>query len=106
MMSGRPAGSKMFMSTSAKCSRRSPVSMLTTTTGESSASDAAGSVCGGRPSAETPPANAATMAPDGLKPSNRFHGAGSTEISSRLVGMPSIGIATRWPVGVFESGSR
>ena len=63
-------------------------------------------MCGGRPSTDTPPANAATMAPDGLKPSKRFHGAGSTEMSSRLVGMPSIGIATRCPVMVSASGSR
>lgn len=106
MLSGRCAASATFMSTSAKRIRRSPVSMLMTTTGASSASEAAGSVCGGRPSADTPPGNVATIAPDGLKSSNRFHGAGSIAMPSTFFGMASIGRATRNPVAVLESGSR
>src|SRR3954470_6824746 len=99
MISALFAGSVKLASASAKNGARSPVSMSSSTIGESAASEAAGSFQVGRFAIETPAGNIASIGPVGENPSQRFSIFGSIEILSPLTGVASIGTSTRNPVG-------
>jgi hypothetical protein len=103
MISALCAGSVKFASASAKNGARSPVSMSSSTIGESAASDACGSLNVGRFAIETPFGNIASIGPVGENPSHRLTIFGSIAILSPLIGIASIVSATRNPVFEVES---
>src|SRR5690242_4600672 len=71
--------------------------------GELGSSDLPMSVYGGRPSADAPVANDATIGPDGEKPSHRLNGVGSIGVPLVFTGIASIGRFKRKPVAVVGS---
>src|SRR5580692_5228853 len=98
-------GSGMFASTSAKNGRRSPVSTLITTIGESAASDASGSIQPGKFAEPTPVSNCTSIGPVGEKPSHAPKCVKSIDVPSTFSGIAASGGSNLNPVAVDESAS-